>query len=63
MNVLLEMLWGLLPDRCEVLLCKRKGVRGNENIVNGVVMCDYCHAETLPRRNKNHRRKSDDGMG
>lgn len=33
-------------DNCET--CDgRDGVRGNENIVDGVVMCDYCHANTL----------------
>lgn len=37
--------WGLLPDKCEVEGCCREGVRGNENIVGGIVMCDYCDAE------------------
>jgi len=41
---LYEWLWGFLPDRCEMPGCKRQGVRGNENIVNGRTMCDYCHA-------------------
>lgn len=42
-SCVLEWLWGLLPDRCEMPGCKRLGVRGNENIVRGRVMCDYCH--------------------
>lgn len=32
-----------LPSECD---CGR-GVRGNENIVNGEVLCDYCCAEQL----------------
>lgn len=35
------------PDKCEVPGCARNGVRGNENIVNGVIMCDDCNAKTL----------------
>lgn len=41
-RTILEFFWRLLPDRCEVDGCCRKGVRGNENIVNGMIMCDYC---------------------
>lgn len=25
-----------------------RGVRGNENIVDGKITCDYCHAEMMP---------------
>ena len=32
----------LHPDNCEVCLGSSGGVRGNENIVDGVVTCDYC---------------------
>jgi hypothetical protein len=32
-------------DNCQVCHGERGGVRGNENVVGGVVMCDYCHAE------------------
>jgi len=39
---LFEWLWRLLPDRCEMPGCLRLGVRGNENIVDGKVVCDYC---------------------
>src|SRR5215469_15192280 len=42
---ILEWLWSFLPDRCEMPNCKRLGIRGNENIIDGVVMCDYCHVE------------------
>lgn len=44
---MLEWLWSLLPDKCEMPFCKRKGVRGNENVVDGMVMCDYCHMDYL----------------
>jgi hypothetical protein len=30
--------------------CSRLGVRGNENIVDGRLMCDQCHAIHLLRR-------------
>lgn len=30
---------------CQVCHGRNGGVAGNENIVDGVVMCDYCHAE------------------
>lgn len=32
----------MMLDNCEVDGCCRKGTRGNENIINGAVMCDYC---------------------
>ena len=31
------------PDDCQVCKGANCGVRGNENIVDGVVKCDYCH--------------------
>ena len=54
---LLQWLWALLPDKCEVEDCCRKGMRGNENRIYPfkdnnpyidymtdfyIVMCDYC---------------------
>lgn len=39
-----ESLFRKLPDRCEVCHGDRGGVRGNENLVNGTIMCDYCSA-------------------
>jgi hypothetical protein len=33
-------------DNCEICLGRNGGVRGNENIIDGVVMCDQCHADT-----------------
>jgi hypothetical protein len=32
-------------DDCEICHGEKGGVRGNENIVNGIVMCDYCTVE------------------
>jgi hypothetical protein len=31
-------------DKCEVCKGKNGGLRGNENIIKGVIMCDYCSA-------------------
>jgi hypothetical protein len=31
-------------DNCELCHGASGGVRGNENIVGGKVICDYCHA-------------------
>ena len=45
-----EWLWGLLPDNCEAEGCCRLGVRGNENRLEGMVVCDYCDDDRLTRR-------------
>ena len=34
-------------DNCEVCKGVKGGALGNENIVDGVVMCDYCHSESM----------------
>ena len=55
MRWLTEWLWNFLPDKCEMDGCRRMGVRGNENVVDGKLMCDYCHAvwmDQQKRRNK-----------
>ncbi|KKN71258.1 hypothetical protein LCGC14_0423010 [marine sediment metagenome] len=39
-------------DNCEVCKGVKGGVRGNENIIDGVVMCDYCHAEQMNKEKK-----------
>ena len=55
---ILERLWALLPDACEVDDCCRKGVRGNENRIYPfkdddywkdfyIVMCDYCNSRYM----------------
>jgi len=38
-------------DDCEVCNGDRGGIRGSENIVNGVVMCDYCSTDNFNRIN------------
>lgn len=35
-------------DNCRVCFGIRGGVLGNENIIDGVVMCDYCTADRMP---------------
>lgn len=35
------------PDNCEVCKGAKAGVRGNENIVDDVVMCDYCTLDAI----------------
>jgi len=47
-----EYLWGLIPDRCEMPECTRMGVYGNENVVDGKLMCDYCHAVWMDEQKK-----------
>jgi len=31
-----------MPDKCERCKGGRGGVRGNENLINGKALCDYC---------------------
>lgn len=42
----------LIVDGCEICDGSREGVPGNENVIEGVVMCDYCHADTMASRGK-----------
>ena len=48
-----QWLWGLLSDNCEIEGCCRRGMRGNENVIQlpifegawtkmPVICCDYC---------------------
>lgn len=37
-----QLMWSLLPDRCEGRDCPRKGIRGNENTVADRTLCDDC---------------------
>ena len=32
-----------MKDKCQFCLGAKGGVRGNENIIGGVIVCDYCH--------------------
>lgn len=44
MSGIFELLWSHLPDKCQVVDCSRRGVRGNENRIGGKIVCDYCHS-------------------
>lgn len=35
------------PAPCEICKGARGGVPGNENFVQGVRLCDYCHADRM----------------
>lgn len=39
-----------IGDNCEVCKGEKGGTRGNENVIDGVVTCDYCHAEQMEKR-------------
>lgn len=43
----IEWVWRLLPDQCEGKRCPRKGIRGNENRVDGRLLCDDCSVHTM----------------
>lgn len=34
-------------DGCEVCGGTKGGVPGNENVIEGIVMCDYCHSDQM----------------
>ncbi len=34
-------------DKCQNCKGSRGGVKGNENIVDGKVLCDYCTSDTI----------------
>lgn len=42
-----EELYSLAPDNCQRCYGQRGGMLGNENRVNGEVLCDYCTSEAL----------------
>jgi hypothetical protein len=46
----IDWLWRFLPDRCAVWACDHFGVRGNENIIDGTLMCDNCSARYRKRQ-------------
>lgn len=44
----LLFLWKIgWPDQCSECQGAKGGAYGNENIVDGMLMCDYCHAEHM----------------
>jgi hypothetical protein len=34
----------MMRGKCDIVGCEGYGIRGNENIINGKKVCDYCHA-------------------
>ena len=51
---LFERLWRMLPDKCEICKGRKGGVRGNENVVHGKLMCDYCSMIASNEQPLNH---------
>lgn len=49
---ILQWLWLWLPDNCENRKgdCSRMGARGNENVLDGKVLCDECTVRVLEYR-------------
>lgn len=45
-----------IRDACEVCNGRNGGVPGNENRINGVVTCDYCHADDVARVDRSRAR-------
>jgi hypothetical protein len=37
------------PDNCTICHGYNGGVKGNENIIDGIVMCDYCHVDRMKK--------------
>ena len=35
---------------CQICRGTRSSVPGNSNIINGIVVCDYCHADMMRGR-------------
>ena len=47
-GLLNEKLFSLgVRDKCQICHGNKGGVPGNENIENGVILCDYCSAERM----------------
>ncbi len=36
-----------IRDKCQICHGNKCGVPGNENIIEGVILCDYCSAERM----------------
>lgn len=37
------------PDNCQICRGEKGGVKGNENVINGQIVCDYCHTNMAPK--------------
>lgn len=49
MAKILEFFWRMLPDKCQMSGCNRRGVRGNESRIGGKIVCDDCHMRVMMR--------------
>lgn len=49
-GITMHVIKGNTKDGCETCQGARGGVPGNENIIDGKKVCDYCHADMM--RNK-----------
>ncbi len=55
------MIEGQERDNCQVCKGAKGGVRGNENRINGVVICDYCTVIWMDATNAGHVSPGNDG--
>ena len=44
----------MIKDSCKICNGSKGGIPGNENIIHGILMCDYCHAEQLKKEKFNN---------
>ena len=51
---IIESIYRLLPDKCEDPDCKGDGIRGNENVYNGKLYCDYCSMKFIQEKKDDH---------
>ena len=51
-KIIRQSLTQLYPDGCEICHGCMGGVKGNENVINGRVVCDYCHSAELEEEEK-----------
>lgn len=52
-HIVLDHEYYYIADSCEICLGTKGGMRGNENIVDGFIMCDYCHASWKDKGKEN----------
>lgn len=41
-HLVLDHSYEYKPDNCQICLGAKGGMLGNENVIEGVVVCDYC---------------------
>ena len=42
----------IVLDSCEICKGVKGGTPGNENVIDGVTVCDYCHADESYKKNE-----------